>query len=83
MGRISKKMLFKHNRINKEYYKCTLWEFIKNGNRNMFDTNLTLLMGAGGGGGAVNRENHGLINYKDTRVICRHLKNLPVKGLCA
>ncbi len=25
---------------------------------------------------------HGLINYKDTKEKCRHLKNLPVKGLC-
>jgi hypothetical protein len=25
---------------------------------------------------------HGLINYKDTKAKCRHLKNLPVKGLC-
>jgi hypothetical protein len=25
---------------------------------------------------------HGLENYKDTKEKCRHLKNLPVKGLC-
>jgi hypothetical protein len=25
---------------------------------------------------------HGLINYKDTNAKYRHLKNLPVKGLC-
>ncbi len=25
----------------------------------------------------------GLINYVDTKAKCRHLKNLPVKGLCA
>jgi hypothetical protein len=25
--------------------------------------------------------NHGLINYIDTKAKCRHLKNLPVKGL--
>ncbi len=63
---------------------CTLWEFIKNGNRSVFDTNLTLLMGAGrGGGGTVNRENHGLINYVDTNTKCRHLKKCSAKGLCA
>jgi hypothetical protein len=26
---------------------------------------------------------HGLINYKDTKIKCRHLKDLPVKGLCS
>ncbi len=26
---------------------------------------------------------HGLINYIDTKAKCRHLKNLPAKGLCA
>jgi hypothetical protein len=25
---------------------------------------------------------HGLINYIDTTAKCRHLQNLPVKGLC-
>jgi len=25
---------------------------------------------------------HGLINYIDTNAKCRHLKNLPVTGLC-
>ncbi len=28
----------------------------------------------------MNRENHGLINYKDKRVICRHLRKLTCKG---
>jgi hypothetical protein len=31
----------------------------------------------------LNKENHGLINYIDTRAKCRHRKtNLPVKGHC-
>jgi hypothetical protein len=25
---------------------------------------------------------HGLINYIDSNAKCRHLKNLPLKGLC-
>ncbi len=27
-------------------------------------------------------ENHGLLNYIDTKAKCRHLKNWPVKALC-
>jgi hypothetical protein len=26
--------------------------------------------------------NHGIVNYIYTKAKCRHLKNLPVKGLC-